>query len=147
MFNRLFEEDTKGPAIEDAAKKDSDFRKWLIKNSIDFNNFSQSDWINQYVKRTQWPWYDSAWAKKNHDLLLWASEHKAWINLLTPDRPIDSPRYVSMQSIAWNEIKFIYPDLFKVEVYASRWKNKSGYDVHELLGVWDIKKNLVKLIF
>lgn len=40
-----------------------------------------------------------------------------WINLLTPDRPIDSPRYITFQSIAENEVNFIYPNLFKVEVY------------------------------
>jgi tRNA A37 threonylcarbamoyladenosine biosynthesis protein TsaE len=39
------------------------------------------------------------------------------MNILTADRPIDSPRYTVMQSVAGNEMKFIYPDLFKVEVY------------------------------
>jgi tRNA A37 threonylcarbamoyladenosine biosynthesis protein TsaE len=39
------------------------------------------------------------------------------MNILTPDRPIDSPRYTIMQSIAGREMKFIYPDLFKVEMY------------------------------
>ena len=68
------------------------------------------------------------------------------MNILTPDRPIDSPRYVSMQSVAWNEINFIYPDFFKVEVYTSKWKNKSGYDIHELLSVSEIKNNLIKYL-
>jgi hypothetical protein len=39
------------------------------------------------------------------------------INLLTPDRPIDSPRYTTFQGIGENVVKFIYPDLFKVENY------------------------------
>jgi tRNA A37 threonylcarbamoyladenosine biosynthesis protein TsaE len=39
------------------------------------------------------------------------------MNILTADRPIDSPRYVIMQSVAGEEMKFIYPDLFKVEVF------------------------------
>jgi hypothetical protein len=39
------------------------------------------------------------------------------LNILTPDRPIDSPRYVTFQGINAQEIKFIYPDLYKVEVY------------------------------
>ena len=146
MFNWLIEEDTKGPAIVAAAQSDSDFINWLKNNSISTKSFTSDDWINQYVQWTKWPWYDSAWAKRNHDLLLWASEHLSWMNLLTPDRPIDSPRYVSMQSIAWNEINFIYPDLFKVEVYTSKWKNKSGYDIHELLSVSEIKSNLVKYL-
>ena len=146
MFNWLIEEDTKGPAIVAAAKGDKDFILWLKNNSINTKTFTSDDWINQYVQWTKWPWYDSEWAKKNYSLLLWASEHMSWMNLLTPDRPIDSPRYVSMQSIAWNEINFIYPDLFKVEVYTSKWKNKSGYDIHELLTQWEIKNNLVKYL-
>jgi len=39
------------------------------------------------------------------------------INLLTLDRPIDSPRYTTFQGIGGNVIKFIYPDIFKVESY------------------------------
>ena len=144
MRQWLIEVDKLAPTIEQAAKADKDFRSWLVKNSISPAN--QADWINQYVKWTKWPWYDSEWAKKNHTLLQWASEHLSWMNLLTPDRPIDSPRYVSMQSIAWNEISFIYPDLFKVEVYTSKWKNKSGYDIHELLTVGEIKNNLIKYL-
>ena len=146
MFNWLIEEDKVGPAIEDVAKSDKDFKIWLIKNSIDFKNFDQTDWINQYYQWTKWPWYDSEWAKKNHDLLLWISEHMSWMNILTSDRPIDSPRYVSMQSVAWKDMKFIYPDLYNVEVYVLKWKDKSGYDIHELLTWWEIKKNLVKYL-
>lgn len=39
------------------------------------------------------------------------------MNLLTPDRPIDSPRYLSFQGVGENPIKLIYPNLFKIEVY------------------------------
>ncbi len=145
MFSRLIEVDTVWPAIEQAAKSDVDFRRWLLKNSVDFSNFSQSDWINQYAKWTKWPWYDSEWAKKNHDLLIWVSEHMSWMNILTPDRPIDSPRYVSMQSVAWRDMKFIYPDLFKVEVYVKIWED-GGYDIHELLLPSSIKNNLIKYL-
>ena len=146
MFSKLVVVDEIGPTIADAAQNDNDFINWLRKHSINYSSFSQTDWINQYSSWAKWPWYDSEWAKKNHDLLLWASEHMSWMNILTPDRPIDSPRYVSMQSIAWNEIKFIYPDLFKVEVFSSVWKNKSWYDVHELLTWWQIRENLVQYL-
>ena len=44
-----------------------------------------------------------------------------WMNILTQDRPIDSPKYVSFQWIWGNEIKLIYPDIFKVEVYNDAW--------------------------
>ncbi len=146
IFYNLFTLDLVGPQIEIAAKSDNDFIKWLKKNHVDYNSFSQSDWISQYVQWTKWPWYDSEWARINHDLLQWISEHITGMNILTPDRPIDSPRYVSMQSVAWNEIKFIYPDLFKVEVYSLRWKNKSGHDIHELLEPKQIRKNLEKYL-
>ena len=146
VFSNLFVEDKVWSKIESEAKIDKDFRVWLIKNSIDYGKFDQSDWINYYAEWTKGPWYDSDGAKKNHDLLQWIIEHISWMNLLTPDRPIDSPRYVSMQSIAWNEIKFIYPDLFKVEVYISKWKNKDWYDIHELLTWWQIRNNLEKYL-
>lgn len=39
------------------------------------------------------------------------------MNITTPDRPIDSPRYVSFQGINKNELRLIYPNLFKVEAF------------------------------
>jgi len=50
-------------------------------------------------------------------------EKKAWMNLLTQDRPIDSPKYVSFQWIWEHVIKLIYPNIFKTEVYKSAWSN------------------------
>ena len=47
--------------------------------------------------------------------------NSAWMNFLTHDRPIDSPRYLSFQWVWWNEIKLIYPDIFKVESYFETW--------------------------
>ena len=146
MFNWLITVDKVWPAIEKAAQTDVQFIKWLKKNKIDFSSFDQAEWINQYAQWAKWPWYDSDWAKKNHGLLIWVSEHMSGMNILTPDRPIDSPRYVSMQSVAWNEMKFIYPDLFKVEVYTGNWKNSSGYDKHFLLTGGQIKKNIIKYL-
>jgi hypothetical protein len=49
-----------------------------------------------------------------------------------------------MQSVAGNEMKFIYPDLFKVEVYQLTWTDKDWNDIHELLTGWQIKKKLIK---
>lgn len=45
------------------------------------------------------------------------------MNILTPERPIDSPKYLSFQGVGENEIKLIYPNLFKVEVYDKNLKN------------------------
>ncbi len=45
------------------------------------------------------------------------------INSLTQDRPIDSPKYITFQWIWWNIVKFIYPNLYDVEVYKNiNWK-------------------------
>ena len=145
-FSKFIEEDKIWIAIVEASRVDSDFIKWLKNNSIKYKNFSEEEWISQYANWAKWPWYDSDWARRNHELLEWIVEHMSWMNILTPDRPIDSPRYVSMQSIAGNEIKFIYPDLYKVEVYTAWWKTQDWYDIHVLLTWWEIKKNLVKYL-
>ena len=146
IYWNLVEQDKVGPAIISAAKSDIDFMRWMIKNSVNFREFSEVDWINQYAQWAQGPGYDSPWAIKNHDLLIWVSEHMSWMNILTPDRPIDSPRYTIMQSVAWTEMKFIYPDLFKVEVFKYKGKNRSWYDKHELLTWAQIKENLIKYL-
>lgn len=43
--------------------------------------------------------------------------HIEGINATTYDRPIDSPRYLSFQGIGGNEIKLIYPNVFKIEAF------------------------------
>ena len=146
MFSNLVENDTVWPAIVSAAKSDLDFRRWLLKNSVNYTSFSDVDWINQYAQWAKWPGYDSEWASRNHDLLLWVVETTPWMNILTPDRPIDSPRYVVMQSVAGNEMKFIYPDLFKVEVYSNSWKDKNWNNKQVLLTPSEIKNNLIKYL-
>ena len=146
MFSWLIDVDTVWPAVIEAAKSDKDFKIWLVNQWMNFKEFTDTDWINQYADWTEWPWYDSEWAKNNHDILVGLVEHEAWMNILTPDRPIDSPRYTIMQSIAGREMKFIYPDLFKVEMYVVTWHNKSGYDIHEIL-TWDaIRASLEKYL-
>ena len=146
MYSNLVEEDRAWLQIIAAAKSDKDFRLRLVKHHIDSGKFSEEDWISQYAQWAKWPWYESPWAIKNHELLIGVSEHFSWMNILTADRPIDSPRYTVMQSVAGNEMKFIYPDLFKVEVYQLTWTDKDWNDIHELLTGWQIKKKLIKYL-
>ena len=146
MFKNITKEDTSWAAIIKAALSDMDFQKWATKKWITLSTMSGADIINQYARWAQTDWENSTWARVNRDLLAWASIHMSGMNVLTADRPIDSPRYVSMQSIAWNDIKLIYPDLFKVEVFVLTWQDKSGYDIHELLTGWQIKENLIKYL-
>ena len=146
VFKNITKVDTGWAAIIQAALTDPDFQLWTIKKKIDLSTMSGAAIINQYAWWAQTDWENSTWARVNHDLLAWATIHMSWMNVLTADRPIDSPRYVSMQSIAWNEIKLIYPDLFKVEVFVLTWHDKNWYDIHELLTWWQIKENLIKYL-
>ncbi|MBQ7073679.1 hypothetical protein IJM86_01145 [bacterium] len=60
------------------------------------------------------------------------------MNILTIDKAIDSPRYITFQSIADTKVKFIYPNLFKVEVY-KLGKNLEGKNVAVLKTIPEIK--------
>ena len=41
-----------------------------------------------------------------------------WMNITTSDRPIDSPRYLTFKWIWWDKVTFIYPDLYKAEIFS-----------------------------
>lgn len=149
MFSKLIEKDNDMPQIISAAKLDVDFRKRADKHEINIQELSDGDLITQYALWAKEDWYESALANPIQDLLRWATIHMSWMNILTPDRPIDSPRYVSMQSIAWNEIKLIYPNLFRVEVFnVGQLYNPLflSYDEQYLLTWWQIKKQIIKYL-
>ena len=40
------------------------------------------------------------------------------MNITTSDRPIDSPRYLTFKWIWWDKVTFIYPDLYKAEIFS-----------------------------
>jgi hypothetical protein len=40
------------------------------------------------------------------------------MSAVTQERPIDDPRYVSFMGIGGDLVKFIYPDLYRVNVFA-----------------------------
>ena len=51
---------------------------------------------------------------------------------LTKDRPIDSPRYLTFQWLSWDIVRFIYPNLYHVEVfYEDNWRQRLK-DVNEI---------------
>ena len=56
-----------------------------------------------------------------------------WMNILTPERPIDSPRYLSFQGVGENEVKLIYPNLFKTEIYNQSFVLKSPDSIRQAL--------------
>jgi len=43
------------------------------------------------------------------------------MSFTTKDRPIDSPKYITFQWVGWGLVKFIYPDLYHVEVFKKEW--------------------------
>ena len=148
LFWKVIVPDLTWAEIAMHARIDSGFNAWLTKKWIDKSTFEDKDWITQFALWAYWDWQDSEWVKdvNNQEKIQWVVIHMSWLNIITPSRPIDSPRYVSMQSIAWNEIKLIYPDLFKVEVFVLTGQNKSWYDIHELLTWWQIKEKLIEYL-
>ena len=60
----------------------------------------------------------------------------SWLNYVTPNRPIDDPRYITFLGIWWDTVKLIYPDLWKVKVYKKVWNQLV------LLTPEDIEKNI-----
>ncbi len=48
---------------------------------------------------------------------------RSGMNLLTAERPIDSPRYLSFQGVWKNKIQLIYPNIFKLEVFKGEGGN------------------------
>ena len=141
LFWEIFGTDQRWNKIITEALKDKDFNQWASDNSVDVRHLTQAELITEYARWAEWPGYDSDWARKNHELLVWVVEHMDGMNILTSDRPIDSPRYVSMQSIGAEPLKLIYPDLFKVEVF-----ELTGENIHILYTWWQIKENLVKYL-
>lgn len=60
-----------------------------------------------------------------------------WMNMTTSDRPIDSPRYLTFKWIWWDKVTFIYPDIYKAEIFS--WDS----NVLLLKSTWDIE-NAIK---
>ncbi len=48
----------------------------------------------------------------------WLTAQIPWMNLTTSDRPIDSPKYITFKWIGWDKVTFIYPNLYKSEVFS-----------------------------
>lgn len=67
--------------------------------------------------------------------LLWVSP---WMNDTTSDRPIDSPRYLTFKGIGWSNVTFIYPDIYKAEIFSGNSENwvlnlKSPLEIKEAI--------------
>ena len=56
-----------------------------------------------------------------------------WMNQITADRPIDSPKFLTFKWIAWDKVTLIYPDIYKSEIFS--WD--SG--ILKLKTTWDIE--------
>lgn len=94
-------EDEGGPWDENEPSMTNPFEQMLVgikDANKQFKNYFVSDTKNNQIK-------------------------KAGMNLLTAERPIDSPRYLSFQGIGKNKIQLIYPNIFKLEVFKGEGKN------------------------
>ena len=61
-----------------------------------------------------------------------------WFNLTTSDRPIDSPRYLTFKWVGWDKVTFIYPDIYKAEIFSGNtadWvlKLKTTWEIAEAI--------------
>lgn len=68
---------------------------------------------------------------------------KSGMNLLTAERPIDSPRYLSFQGVGRNKIQLIYPNIFKLEVFKGEGKNmqlKNPEEIYKTLQEYFVNK-------
>jgi len=143
IFSNIKKDDTVWLAIITGALTDINFVHWISDNHVQINTYAEL--ITMYAKWSIDKGIDGTRFSNHQDMLEWVIVHEDWMNLLTSDRPIDSPRYISMQSIAWNEINLIYPDLFKVEVFWQSGQN-NGLAVHNLLTKPQIKENLIRYL-
>ncbi|MDR2540430.1 MAG: hypothetical protein LBD11_01260 [Candidatus Peribacteria bacterium] len=82
-------------------------------SSIKYEKLTASGFDNQTLIQEIKTKFDTIFQSKNEDEKLIIPG----LNLLTPDRPIDSPRYTTFQGVNAQEVRLIYPDLYKVEVY------------------------------
>ena len=57
-----------------------------------------------------------------------------WMNMTTSDRPIDSPRYMTFKWIGWDKVTFIYPDIYKAEIFSGN----SNEWILSLKSTWEI---------
>ena len=70
-----------------------------------------------------------------------------WMNNTTSDRPIDSPRFLTFKWIAGDKVTFIYPDIYKAEIFSGdledgMLKLKSPEDIAK--AIKDYLKQVVK---
>lgn len=76
-------------------------------------------WLVGTIKGTTIVWSGS-------NLQVW------WMNEMTIDRPVDSPKYVNFQWIWWDLVTFVYPDFYKVDVFKNQWGKKKLKSIPEI---------------
>lgn len=114
----------------DVYKDESNRWWWNKKNKIIKVNWTEKKWSGGGMWWKCWSKYEE---ERIFDYKLLDSivinnsptmEQLSWMTMLTPNRPIDSPRYVTFQWLAWESIKLIYPNFYHVEVYNQEAWNK-----------------------
>lgn len=55
-----------------------------------------------------------------------------WMNEMTIDRPVDSPKYINFQWIWWDLVTFVYPNFYKVDVFKQQWGQKMLKTIPEI---------------
>lgn len=109
--------------VNDTIEKISNFEYWdedVTGNSIEVNIKPFVDIVDNIN--------NSSISSENASILLeinwfesstdpWLTHDTPGMNMTTSDRPIDSPKYITFKWVGGNKVTFIYPDLYKAEVF------------------------------
>lgn len=154
------------PTYKKAKKNPIPWDEYIFKvESINWTSSEDRFWNKVSVTVDDWGsdgWADSSWwwtstimtylKRKTYDYKIYdtvtfhktpTEEQLSWLNLITPDRPIDDPRYTHFHWFSSNEVKMIYPDLFNVEAFKKEnnvLKTLTFEEVKEKLEEYLIKK-------
>ncbi len=87
------------------------------------NPFNDPDLTNQFKDKSWLPTFDTFLASLTSSVTLVSQVDfplVPWLNQATKDRPIDSERNTTFKWLGWDIVKFVYPNLYDVDVYDSQ---------------------------
>lgn len=107
-------------SINNKIEKIKKFDAILDETAVSFKPFEDivvsggSIIVDSFIMSTVIAWIQSS----NDSNLTW---YIPWMTNVTADRPIDSPKYITFKWIWWDKVTFIYPNLYKAEIFKWEW--------------------------
>ncbi len=129
--------------ISDFEFQDFDLNGWLL-SLMPVQPFTA---IQNKINNSNIIWEYYAISNKMN-FISWSSNEELelsipWMNMTTSDRPIDSPKYITFKGVGWDKVSFIYPNLYKSEVFSGDdniLKLKSPQEIEEAIKKYLIEK-------